>query len=152
MSAQSRFRLPLRWLAAAAAIVTVTITAGACKGKNPLNPSDYGVQVTDLVVGSGTQARQGRGLTVFYTLWLYDSTKPDGKGTQIESNVGGQAFSFALGYGQVIIGWDVGLDGMKAGGTRRLVVPPEAAYGAGGTGNIPGNSTLVFDIQLVGVF
>ena len=91
-------------------------------------------------------------MTVHYTLWLFDDTKPEGKGAQLQTTVGGAPFSFALGYGQVIAGWDIGLDGMKVGGTRRLVIPPEVAYGAAGSGQIPGNATLVFDIQLIGVF
>jgi FKBP-type peptidyl-prolyl cis-trans isomerase len=147
-----RLRRNIRSLTALAVLVTATVAAGACGGYNPLNPSEYGIQSTDLVSGSGTQARRGRGVTVHYTLWLFDETKPESKGTQLQTTVGGQPFSFALGYGQVIAGWDVGLDGMKSGGTRRLVIPPEMAYGAGGSGQIPGNATLVFDIQLIGVY
>jgi FKBP-type peptidyl-prolyl cis-trans isomerase FkpA len=142
----------LRHVAAPVVVVGLVVTASACKGYNPLNPSEFGIQATDVVAGTGTQLRQGRGATVHYTLWLYDETKPEGKGTQLQTTVGGQTFSFAFGYGQVISGWDIGLDGMKVGGTRRLVIPPAYAYGAGGSGQIPGNATLVFDIQLVGVY
>jgi FKBP-type peptidyl-prolyl cis-trans isomerase FkpA len=142
----------VRLTAAPALLASLLVTASACKGSNPVNPSDFGIQATDIVAGTGTQLRQGRGATVHYTLWLYDETKPEGKGTQVQTTAGGQTFSFALGYGQVISGWDIGLDGMKVGGTRRLVIPPAYAYGAGGSGQIPGNATLVFDIQLVGVY
>jgi FKBP-type peptidyl-prolyl cis-trans isomerase FkpA len=142
----------VRLTAAPALLASLLVTASACKGYNPVNPSDFGIQATDIVAGTGTQLRQGRGATVHYTLWLYDETKPEGKGTQVQTTAGGQTFSFALGYGQVISGWDIGLDGMKVGGTRRLVIPPAYAYGAGGSGQIPGNATLVFDIQLVGVY
>lgn len=140
----------VRLAVAPALVASLLVTASACKGYNPLNPSDFGIQATDIVAGSGTQLRQGRGATVNYTLWLYDETKPEGKGTQVQSF---NNFSFEpLGYGQVIAGWDIGMDGMKVGGTRRLVIPPDYAYGAAGQGNIPGNATLVFDIQLVGVY
>ena len=66
--------------------------------------------------------------------------------------MGGQAFSFAVGYNQVISGWDLGIPGMKVGGTRRLVIPPDQAYGSSSSATIPANSTLVFEIQLVGVY
>jgi FKBP-type peptidyl-prolyl cis-trans isomerase len=134
------------------AVVAALLVGGAACGDNPLSPSEYGIVVTDVVVGSGTEIRLGRGATVFYTLWLSDPSKPEGKGTLVESNVGGQAFSFALGYNQVIPGWDIGIPGMKVGGTRRLVIPPDQAYGSSSSATIPANSTLVFDIQLVGVY
>lgn len=142
----------LRRFAASAALVSLLVGVAACSGENPVNPSDFGIESTDLVVGNGTQAQAGRGATVHYTLWLYDAGRPEGKGTQIQTSIGGQPLSFILGYGQVIAGWDIGVEGMRAGGTRRLVIPPEYAYGAAGSGQIPGNSTLVFEIQLVGVY
>lgn len=134
-----------------AVLLLLAVGAAACSN-SPTNPSEFGIQSTDLVSGNGTELRPGRGATVHYTLWLYDESQPDGKGTQLETTVGGQPFSFAFGYGQVIAGWDIGLDGMKTGGTRRLVIPPAYAYGAGGKGQIPGNATLLFEIQLVGVY
>jgi FKBP-type peptidyl-prolyl cis-trans isomerase FkpA len=139
----------VRLAAAPALVASLIVTATACGGYNPLNPSDFGIQATDVVTGNGTQLRQGRGATVNYTLWLHDETRPEGKGTQMDSGVN---FSFAFGYGQVISGWDIGMDGMKVGGTRRLVIPPNHAYGSGGSGSIPPNATLVFDISLVGVY
>lgn len=136
---------------AAAVVLALALGAAAC-GDSPLDPSNFGVQVTDLTVGTGTEARIGRGVTVYYTLWLHDASQPEGKGQQVESNVGGTAFSTLLGYGAVISGWEVGIPGMKVGGLRRLVVPPEEAYGAGGQGDIPPNATLVFEIELIGVY
>lgn len=133
------------------AVAALLVGAAAC-GENPLSPSEYGIEVTDLVVGTGTEIKIGRGATVFYTLWLSDPSRPEGKGTQLETNVGGQAFSFAVGYNQVISGWDLGIPGMKVGGTRRLVIPPDQAYGSSSSATIPANSTLVFEIQLVGVY
>lgn len=142
-----------RSFAAPVALLSLTFGVAACGGYKATNPSDYGIQSTDLITGNGTELRRGRGATVHYTLWLYDETQPEGKGPQLQTSIGGTPVSFApLGYGQVISGWDVGLDGMKVGGTRRLVIPPDYAYGAGGSGQIPGNATLLFEIQLVGVY
>ncbi|HEY7185587.1 MAG TPA: FKBP-type peptidyl-prolyl cis-trans isomerase [Vicinamibacterales bacterium] len=104
---------------------------------------------TDLVVGTGAPAVSGSQVTVAYTGWLYDATRPDSKGTQFDSNT---SFSFRLGTGAVIRGWDQGVPGIRVGGQRRLVIPPDLAYGsAGRPPAIPGNSTLVFDITLNGV-
>ena len=104
---------------------------------------------TDLTVGTGTAASPGNGLTVNYTGWLYDPSKPDAKGLQFDSSADRGAFLFTLGAGDVIQGWDVGLVGMQVGGVRRLVVPPSLAYGVVRNGLIPPLSTLVFDIELV---
>ncbi len=145
---RSRVRRLIRALVVPATL-TALVAVAACGGYSPLKPSEFGIQATDLVTGSGTQLQVGRGAIVNYTLWLYDETKPEGKGTQVQSY---DNFSFAFGYGQVISGWEIGLDGMKVGGKRRLVIPPDYAYGASGSGNIPGNATLVFDIDLVGVY
>jgi FKBP-type peptidyl-prolyl cis-trans isomerase len=90
---------------------------------------------------------------VNYTLWLYDSTQAENKGRQIQTNVGGTPFVFTLGAGMVIRGWDQGVVGMKAGGVRRFVIPPDLAYGSTGSpsGGIPPNATLVFDVELISV-
>lgn len=108
----------------------------------------------DLTVGTGATAAAGRSVTVNYTGWLYDSTKPDNKGAQFDSSLtpGRTPFTFTLGAGQVIQGWDQGVAGMRVGGSRRLIIPPNLAYGATGVpGTIPGNATLVFDISLLSV-
>lgn len=104
--------------------------------------------VTDLVVGTGTTASNGNRVTVAYTGWLYDTSQTDGKGTQFDTNA---SFLFTLGNGSVIKGWDQGVVGMKIGGQRRLIIPPELAYGTSGAGSIPGNATLIFDIKLLNV-
>jgi len=88
---------------------------------------------------------------VFYTGWLYDGSKADLKGLQFETNVGGSAFEFTLGVGNVIAGWDQGLVGMQPGGVRRLVIPPALAYGGSRRGPIPPNSTLVFEVELTAI-
>jgi len=106
---------------------------------------------TDLTVGSGTAAAAGKSITVNYTGWFYDAGKTDNKGTQFDTSIGRGPFTFTLGAGQVIAGWDLGVPGMKVGGTRRLVIPPSYGYGSTAVGSIPANSTLVFDIELLGV-
>jgi FKBP-type peptidyl-prolyl cis-trans isomerase FkpA len=106
---------------------------------------------TDLLVGTGAEAVNGRRLTVHYTLWLYDPARPESKGQQLQTSVGGSPFPFVLGAGGVIRGWDQGVPGMKVGGIRRLIIPPSLAYGSNGQGSIPPNATLVFDIQLLDV-
>jgi FKBP-type peptidyl-prolyl cis-trans isomerase FkpA len=100
----------------------------------------------------GTEAKPGP-VVVHYTGWLQDPSKADGHGSKFDSSVDRrQPFEFVLGGGQVIRGWDEGVAGMKVGGKRTLVIPPEMAYGARGAGGvIPPNATLVFDVELVEV-
>jgi FKBP-type peptidyl-prolyl cis-trans isomerase len=134
-----------------ACIVVVALAASACgsSGTAPSNvPPSAPYSQTDLVVGTGATATAGHTVTVSYTGWLYDPAKPDSKGTQFDS---APSFSFVLGAGKVISGWDQGVPGMKVGGQRRLIIPPDLAYGNRAVGAIPPNSTLVFDITLLGV-
>ncbi|MDP2248638.1 MAG: FKBP-type peptidyl-prolyl cis-trans isomerase [Nitrosomonadales bacterium] len=107
----------------------------------------------DTLVGSGREAESGFNVTVHYTGWLYDPSKPDNKGEKFDSSVDrGEPFMFYLGGGQVIQGWDQGFAGMKIGGKRTLIIPPDMGYGARGAGGvIPPNATLVFDVELLGV-
>ncbi|MDB5968787.1 MAG: Peptidylprolyl isomerase [Hydrocarboniphaga sp.] len=109
-----------------------------------------GLQYEDTTVGSGAEAAAGHRVKVHYTGWLYT----DGKaGTKFDSSKDrGQPFVFGLGGGQVIKGWDEGVQGMKVGGTRRLVIPADLGYGARGAGGvIPPNATLLFEVELLGV-
>src|SRR5512134_1363111 len=93
-------------------------------------PSDFApFSQTDVRVGTGAEAVSGAVLEVHYTGWLYDGTKAENKGLQFDSSAGGDPLSFTLGAGRVISGWDQGLVGMRAGGLRRLVIPPSLAYG-----------------------
>jgi FKBP-type peptidyl-prolyl cis-trans isomerase FkpA len=135
-------------------LLIFALLASAC-GSSTTSPSQNAnvpFSMTDLTVGTGTTATAGRVVSVNYTGWLYDASKPDNKGTQFDSNAGRGAFQFTLGFGQVIAGWDQGVAGMKIGGTRRLIIPPSLGYGSAGAGStIPGNATLVFDVALVGV-
>ena len=108
-----------------------------------------GLQYEDVVVGDGDQASTGNQVSVHYTGWLFE----DGKtGTKFDSSKDrGEPFRFPLGAGHVIRGWDEGVSGMKVGGTRRLVIPPELGYGARGAGGvIPPNATLLFEVDLLG--
>jgi FKBP-type peptidyl-prolyl cis-trans isomerase len=109
--------------------------------------------VTDTRIGTGAEATAGQTITVHYTGWLFDPAAPDQKGRKFDSSRDrGQPFVFELGAGRVIQGWDNGFAGMKVGGTRTLVIPPEQGYGARGAGGvIPPNATLLFEVELLGV-
>jgi FKBP-type peptidyl-prolyl cis-trans isomerase len=108
---------------------------------------------TDVKLGTGAEAMPGHNVTVHYTGWLYDEKAPDHKGSKFDSSRDrGEPFEFPLGAGQVIKGWDVGVAGMKVGGMRTLIIPPEMGYGSRGAGGvIPPNATLVFEVELLGV-
>jgi FKBP-type peptidyl-prolyl cis-trans isomerase FkpA len=111
------------------------------------------LQVEDLTVGSGEEAGRGVQAEVRYTLWLYDPRVEGHKGRKLDStDAHGVPFSFRIGSGQVIKGWDQGVEGMRVGGHRRLVIPPALGYGAHGAGGvIPPGATLLFEIELLGV-
>ena len=119
---------------------------------SPTAPTNFAIfSQTDLTVGTGGDAVNGKLLTVNYTGWFYGESRPDKKGPVFDSTAGGDPFEFMLGVGDVIAGWDQGLQGMRVGGVRRLVVPPTLAYGATRNGPIPPNATLVFEIELLEV-
>jgi FKBP-type peptidyl-prolyl cis-trans isomerase FkpA len=111
-----------------------------------------GLQKIDVVEGNGTEARSGN-VVVHYTGWLHDPSKNDGHGSKFDSSHDRrEPFEFRLGAGEVIRGWDEGVAGMKVGGKRTLIIPPDLGYGARGAGGvIPPNATLVFDVELVDV-
>ena len=109
-----------------------------------------GLQFEDTVVGSGAEARPGRNVTVHYTGWLYENGE---QGAKFDSSKDrGQPFEFRLGAGQVIAGWDQGIQGMKVGGRRRITIPPRLGYGDRGAGGVikPGE-TLIFVVDLLKV-
>jgi FKBP-type peptidyl-prolyl cis-trans isomerase FkpA len=110
-------------------------------------------QKIDTKVGTGEEAEIGKTVNVHYTGWLYDENAPDKKGKKFDSSLDRKEhFSFMLGAGRVIKGWDQGVTGMKVGGQRTLIIPPAMAYGARGAGNIiPPNATLIFDVELIGL-
>ncbi|SFP39655.1 FKBP-type peptidyl-prolyl cis-trans isomerase FkpA [Nitrosomonas cryotolerans] len=107
----------------------------------------------DKKIGTGEEAVVGKTVNVHYTGWLYDEAAPDNKGKKFDSSYDrDNYFSFLLGSGRVIKGWDQGVAGMKVGGRRTLIIPPSMAYGAQGAGNvIPPNATLIFDVELMGL-
>ena len=107
----------------------------------------------DEAAGTGHEATAGRRVTVHYTGWLCDASKADRKGRKFDSSRDrGEPFTFRLGKGEVIRGWDEGVAGMKVGGRRTLTIPPDYGYGAQGAGGvIPPNATLVFDVELLDV-
>jgi len=136
-------------LAAMAAMMLVP--AGAVLAQAP--PPQVlpgGTRFIDTKVGTGALAEPGRAVAVHYTGWIY----VDGmKGRKFDSSRdSGRPFTFILGYGQVIAGWDEGVAGMRVGGTRTLIVPPQAGYGEQGAGEtIPPGATLLFEVELLGV-
>ena len=128
-------------------LMMALLAMAGCGSANSTGPTtSVGVFTsTDLVVGTGVTAVNGSRATVAYTGWLYDTSKPAGKGTQFDSG----SFAFTIGSGQVVKGFDQGVVGMKVGGQRRLIIPPDLAYGSNPPSSaIPANATLVFDITL----
>ncbi len=108
---------------------------------------------TDTKPGAGAEAQAGQTVSVHYTGWLYDENAPDNKGAKFDSSLDrNDPFDFPLGAGHVIQGWDIGVQGMKVGGQRTLIIPSEMGYGAHGAGDdIPPNAKLVFDVELLNV-
>ena len=148
----------------------LAVAIGVAYAQNPPNPpaslsspsstttnSKFGAKVTELQTielqqGTGAEAVSGKAVIVHYTGWLYDPAAADGHGAKFDSSVGKSAFSFPLGGGRVIKGWDEGVAGMKVGGKRTLVIPPAMGYGERGAGGvIPPNATLLFDVELLEV-
>ncbi|KAF1853543.1 hypothetical protein Lal_00046505 [Lupinus albus] len=123
------------------------MTASANAAETVTTPT--GLKYQDEVVGTGPQPKAGQQVTVQYTGWLDENGK---KGKKFDSSRDrNQPFSFTIGAGQVIQGWDQGVMTMKTGGKRTLIIPPELGYGARGAGGvIPPNATLIFDVELLG--
>lgn len=109
------------------------------------------LQKIDTVVGTGKEATNGTTVTVNYTGWLYEPNTESKRGAQFDSSSGRAPFSFELGGGQVIPGWDQGVAGMKVGGKRTLIIPASLGYGSSGAGPIPPNANLIFDVELLEV-
>ncbi len=109
--------------------------------------------IIDVKVGDGADASATKNVTVHYTGWLHEAGAVDQRGAKFDSSRDRrEPFTFRLGAGQVIRGWDTGVLGMRVGGQRTLVIPPQLAYGAGGAGGvIPPHATLVFDVELLDV-
>ena len=125
------------------------ITGCGSGSDSPTSPS-VGLAVPfsteDLVVGTGPEAMDGDSLVTNFSGWLYDPNAEENKGDQFDLGT----FEFVLGAGEVIAGWDRGVVGMRVGGLRRIVIPPDLAYGAAGSPpRVPGNATLLFEVELV---
>ena len=132
-------------------LLAAAIGVGGCDS-SPTGPSNFApYSQTDLRVGTGGDAVNGRVLTVHYTGWFYNASRPESKGPVFDSSAEGDPFIFTLGVGEVITGWDQGVAGMRVGGLRRLILPPSLAYGAFRSGPIPPNATLLFEIELLDV-
>ncbi len=109
-----------------------------------------GLQYEDTTPGTGAEAKAGQEVTVHYTGWLYEGGQAGRKFDSSKDR--NDPFEFSLGAGMVIRGWDEGVQGMKVGGTRRLVIPPQLGYGARGAGGVlPPNATLLSEVELLGV-
>jgi hypothetical protein len=133
------------------ALLAAVVLAASCD-EGPTGPSNFApYSQSDLRVGTGADAVNGRVLTVNYTGWFYAENATEKKGPIFDTSTGQDPFAFILGVGGVIEGWDRGLVGMRVGGMRRLVIPPSLAYGAFRAQRIPPDATLVFEIELLDV-
>jgi len=127
--------------------------AGCERAKAPAQTeaAAFPLKKIDTVPGTGKEATAGANVVVNYTGWIYEPNSPEQHGAKFDSSIGRSPFSFPLGAGQVIPGWDEGVKGMKVGGKRTLIVPSSLAYGSNGVGPIPPNSNLIFDVELLEV-
>jgi FKBP-type peptidyl-prolyl cis-trans isomerase FkpA len=131
-------------------VLVVLATGSGCIGTaTPTRTPPY--SQTDLQIGGGDEAVTGMVVSVNYTGWLHEPTRPDAKGAVFDSSVGHDPFRFQLGSGGVIAGWERGVPGMRVGGIRRLIVPPSLAYGAPRTDVLPPYAALLFEIELLSV-
>src|SRR5215204_6276243 len=129
--------------------LAVLALAAACSDTLTTPSASAPYSQVDLRLGTGDDAVSGNVVSLNYTGWLYDPSRPDGKGLQFDTSVGVNPLTFTLGSGQVIPGFDQGVKGMKPGGARRLTIPPSLAYGASRNNSIPPYATLVFDVELI---
>lgn len=153
-------RLAARLVATAVALYVAAIAPawGQSPTAAPASRGSTGAKVSELVksdvkLGTGTEAVAGKTVVVHYTGWLHAPEAAEGHGAKFDSSLDrGTPFSFVLGAGRVIRGWDEGVAGMKVGGKRTLVIPAHLGYGARGAGGvIPPDATLVFDVDLIEV-
>jgi FKBP-type peptidyl-prolyl cis-trans isomerase len=143
----------LRSIVTAALLISACTIAATAKEMSVTTPVPTTLEMTDVKAGKGPAITAGQTAVVHYTGWLYSDSAPDHKGKKFDSSRDrNDPFSFQVGGGEVIGGWDQGVVGMQAGGQRRLVIPPSLGYGARGAGGvIPPNTTLLFDIELLSI-
>lgn len=144
----------MRFTAVCVALVATLATVSCGNDSAPSSRAEdiSALRTIDVSVGSGAQASAGQRISVHYTLFLYSSTAAGNKGTRIESSRDrGTPFSFTLGNREVIAGWDQGIPGLRVGGSRTLLIPSALAYGSRGQNQIPPNSALVFDVDLISI-
>lgn len=142
--ARSSLTLPL--------LLALSALAGCAPSAPPVAPTDpiASFSQIDSVQGSGPAAQPGQKVSVHYTGWLFDADAPLQRGSKFDSSLDrGQPFTFTVGAGQVIRGWDEGVAGMQVGGKRTLMIPPGYGYGARAMGPLPANASLVFDVELL---
>jgi FKBP-type peptidyl-prolyl cis-trans isomerase len=140
--------------------LAASVSAVACGGSSstPTSPTatdqtwvaNVPFSATDVTAGTGAEAANGSRVVVDYYGWLYSTATSDNKGQLFDTSLqtGRTPFQYVVGTGQVIAGWEQGIPGMKIGGIRRLIIPPALAYGSTGSGSIPPNATLVFEVRL----
>lgn len=148
------FRFPTAVLALGLAMASGLAAApvqAAAQAAVPAKRAALTLQKTDTLTGAGATATAGSTVTVHYTGWLYAPKAPQRHGAQFDTSVGGEPFTFRLGAGQVMQGWDQGVAGMKVGGKRTLVVPAALGYGDRGAGPIPPKANLIFEVTLLEV-
>jgi FKBP-type peptidyl-prolyl cis-trans isomerase FkpA len=134
--------------------VSLILALAGCersRGPAQTEAAAIALQKIDTVTGTGKEAVAGASVVVNYTGWIYEPNSPEQHGAKFDSSVGRSPFTFPLGAGQVIPGWDEGVKGMKVGGKRTLIVPAAMGYGSNGIGPIPPNSNLIFDVELLEV-
>ena len=144
-----------RHILRAIAVATLAVTAAACSGDSdtptqPSTPPPTGpatLQITDLTAGEGTEAVNGKTAFITYTLWRFDPNGTDFKGEALDANT----FSWLIGGNGAIVGMSQGVQGMKVGGKRRLIIPPSLGYGGNANGPIRPNEWLVFEIDLLAI-
>ncbi|MCE7031569.1 FKBP-type peptidyl-prolyl cis-trans isomerase [Lysobacter sp. GX 14042] len=140
-------------LIACFALFAAVLLAGCGEPAPPPGGTVAELQRIEVTTGEGTVAAAGDEVTVHYTGWLYDEAAPDHRGAEFDSSrTRGEPFTFLLGAGRVIRGWDEGVAGMRVGGQRVLMIPPELGYGRKGAGGvIPPQASLVFEVELLDV-
>lgn len=151
MARSSRSIVRRVFVAAALGVVIAGCESNTTTGPSAPPPDPVPFSAVILREGTGGPATNGTPVTLHYTGWLYDDTKPDNKGTQFDTTSGGNPIKLFVGFGSYIEGFHRGLVGMRAGELRRVIIPPSMAYGQTPSVTIPANSTLVFELEVISI-